>query len=76
MEGQYHADWHEEKLEPWKEIVRNVIKNHYTNDNSSLECISTEFIPNTDYGEGSAYSLYDNASACAEWIRSEIKIIK
>jgi len=73
LEGQYHADWHEEKLEPWKEIVRNVIKNHYTNDNSSLECISTEFIPNTDYGEGSTYSLYDNASACAEWIRSEIK---
>ena len=76
LEGQYHADWHEEKLEPWKEIVRNVIKNHYTNDNSSLECISTEFIPNTDYGEGSTYSLYDNASACAEWIRSEIKKIK
>ena len=75
LEGQYHAEWEEEKLEPWKEIIRNVIKNHFVNDNSSLECITTEFIPNTDYGEGSTYSLFDNASACAQWIKNEIKKI-
>lgn len=75
LEGQYHADWEEEKLEPWKEIIRNVIKNHFVNENSFLECITTEFIPNTDYGEGSTYSLFDNASACAQWIKNEIKKI-
>jgi hypothetical protein len=40
-----------------------------------LECITTEFIPATDYGEGSTYSLLDNAIACAEWIRRETKKI-
>ena len=72
LEGQYHAEWDKEKLEPWKEIVRHVIKNHYTNDNSFLECISTEFIPWSDYGEGSTYSLFENACACAEWIRNDL----
>ena len=72
LEGQYHAEWDEEKLEPWKEVVRRVIKNHYTNDNSFLECISTEFIPWPDYGQGSTYSLFENACACAEWIRNDI----
>ena len=76
LEGQYHVEWHEEKLDAWKEVIKNVIKNHYIKDNSPLECITTEFIPNTDYGEGSTYSLYDNASACAEWIRVEINKMK
>jgi hypothetical protein len=74
LDGQYHAEWDETKLEPWKEVVRKVIKHHYTQD-SSLECITTEFIPATDYGEGSTYSLLDNAIACAEWIRRETKKI-
>jgi|TARA_B110000263_G_scaffold234641_1_gene232432 hypothetical protein len=47
-------------------------KNYNTNDNSFLECISTEFIPWSDYGEGSTYSLFENACACAEWIRNDI----
>ena len=68
LDGQYHSEWDETKLEPWKEVVRKVIKHHYTHE-SSLECITTEFIPLTDYGEGSTYSLLDNAVACAEWIR-------
>ena len=71
LEGQYHSQWDESKLEPWKEILRKVIKHHHIAD-SSLECITTEFIPNTDYGEGCTYSLLDNAVACAEWIKSEI----
>ena len=72
LEGQYHAEWDKEKLEPWKEVVRRVIKNHYTADNSFLECISTEFISSPDYGGGSTYSLFENACACAEWIRNDI----
>ena len=71
LEGQFHSDWSEEKLEPWKEVIRKMIKYHYFH-NSSLECISTEFIPATDYGENNTYSLFDNAVGCAEWIRSEI----
>ena len=71
LEGQYHSQWDESKLEPWKEILRKVIKHHHIAD-SSLECITTEFIPNTDYGEGCTYSLLDNAVACDEWIKSEI----
>ena len=74
-EGEYFTDWDESKLEPWKEVVRKVIKYHYSN-NSNLECISTEFIPATDYGEGNTYSLFYSAIACAEWIENEIKINK
>ena len=70
-EGEYFEKWDGEKLEPWKEIVRKMINYHYSN-NSHLECISTEFIPATDYGEGSTYSLFNNAVACAEWIKDEI----
>jgi hypothetical protein len=72
LEGQFHEEWNEQKLEPWKEVIRKMIKYHYDND-SFLECISTEFIPSTDYGENNTYSLLDNAVGCAKWIRSEIK---
>ena len=68
---QFHTEWDKKKLEPWKEVVRKMIKYHYSH-NSFLECISTEFIPATDYGENNTYSLFDNAVECAEWIRSEI----
>ena len=72
LQGQFHEKWNESKLEPWKEVVRKMIEYHYKN-NSYLECISTEFIPATDYGENNTYSLFDNAVGCSEWIRSEIK---
>ena len=72
LEGQFHEEWNEQKLEPWKEVIRKMIRYHYKND-SHLECISTEFIPWTDYGENNTYSLLDNAVGCAQWIRSEIK---
>lgn len=32
---------------------------------SELQTISTEYIPFTDYGEGTHYSLIDNNAACA-----------
>ena len=71
LEEQFHTEWDKKKLESWKEVVRKMIKYHYAH-NSFLECISTEFIPATDYGENNTYSLFDNAVECAEWIRSEI----
>ena len=71
LPDQFHADWDGTKLVHWKEVVKKMLKYHFEND-SSLECISTEFIPATDYGEGNTYSLFDNAVACAKWIREEM----
>ena len=75
LKDQYHANWDGEKLIYWKEIIKKMIKYHFEKD-SQLECISTEFIPATDYGEGSTYSLFDNSVACANWIRNEINNYK
>lgn len=69
--GEWHSEWDESKLEPWKEVVRHLLKYHATQADSPLLQISTEFIPNTDYGEGSHYSIFDNSVACARWIREE-----
>ena len=71
LPNQYHEEWDEVKLEPWKEVVRKMLKYHFHND-SPLECISTEFIPATDYGEGNTYSLFDNAVGCSNWIKQEM----
>ncbi|MEE8270362.1 MAG: hypothetical protein V3R98_01335 [Alphaproteobacteria bacterium] len=67
--GEYHSPWQAERLEPWKEIVRHLMTYHATHDDSPLGQISTEFIPNTDYGEGGKYSIFDNSVACAAWLR-------
>ena len=69
--GEWHSDWEESRLEPWKEVIRQLLRYHAANEDSPLLQISTEFIPNTDYGEGSHYSIFDNSVACARWIRTE-----
>ena len=71
LPGQYHTEWDESKLSHWKEVIIKMLKYHFKN-NSPLECISTEFIPATDYGEDNTYSLFDNAVACANWMREEM----
>ena len=76
LKGQFHSPWDEEKLEPWKEIVRQVLDYHYRNKISPLELISTEFIPNTDYGEGCKYSLFEQAIECTNWMRKSWNKIK
>ena len=43
--GEYHSDWDEAKLEPWKEGVRHLLAYHARHDASPLGQISTEFIP-------------------------------
>ena len=68
--GIYHAPWDEAKLEPWKEVVRDLMRFHASNERSRLGQISTEFIPNTDYGENCKYSLFEESTACAQWMRS------
>ena len=67
---QWHSDWSEEKLEPWKEVVRQLMKHHALSDTSNLGQISTEFIPNPDYGGGAKYSIFENSIACARWLRA------
>lgn len=74
LEGEFHSSWDEYKLEPWKEIVRQLLDYHHLFKKSPLRLISTEFIPATDYGEGNRYSLFNNSVACANWIKSEIDL--
>ena len=69
--GEYHAEWREEALEPWKEAVRHLLRHHAQDPQGRLGQISTEFIPNPDYGMGCRYSLFEQAIACVEWMRAE-----
>jgi sugar phosphate isomerase/epimerase len=68
--GQYDEVWTESRLESWKQVMRNLLKYHANTAQSPLGQISTEFIPNIDYGQGYGYSLFDNSVACAKWLRS------
>lgn len=67
--GEWHSEWREERLEPWKEVARRLLGYHAHNPESRLGQISTEFIPFTDYGAGARYSVFHNAVACARWLR-------
>lgn len=67
--GQYHADWDARLLEPWKEGMRILMRYHARDPKAKLGQISTEFIPNPDYGEGCGYSLFEQAIACVAWMR-------
>jgi len=68
--GQYHAPWDADALEPWKEAIRILLRHRARDPQGKLGQISTEFIPNTDYGEGCGYSLFEQAIACVEWMRA------
>lgn len=72
--GEWHSEWREEALEPWKEVVRQLLKHHATSPASELQTISTEFISPPDYGGGAKYSIFEHSVACAEWIRNEWKM--
>ena len=69
--GEWHSAWREAALEPWKEVIRKLLKHHAENDHSELETISTEFISPPDYGGGAKYSIFEHSVACAKWIRNE-----
>jgi hypothetical protein len=74
--GEYHAPWHAEALEPWKEAIRILMRHRARDPKGKLGQISTEFIPNTDYGEGCKYSLFEQSVACVEWMRGTWQEIK
>jgi|TARA_B110000967_G_C18838853_1_gene538274 hypothetical protein len=67
--GQWHSEWNESMLEPWKLVLRQLMHYHSTQKDSTLKTISTEFIPNEDYGGGAGYSIFENSCACARWLR-------
>ncbi|MFI4975389.1 MAG: sugar phosphate isomerase/epimerase family protein [Caulobacterales bacterium] len=69
--GEWHSDWDEAKLAPWKEVVRQLLRHHAASPDSKLATISTEFIPFPDYGGGAKYSIFENSVACAAWLREE-----
>ena len=69
QKDEYHEDWDEKLLEPWKECIIMLMKYHINDKNSKLGQISTEFIPNTDYGEGCKYSLFEQAIECTKWMK-------
>lgn len=66
--GEYHAEWNEQALEPWKEGLRILLRHHAANPKSGLGQVSTEFIPMTDYGAGAGYSVFEQNVACARWL--------
>ena len=67
--GQWHSEWDESLLEPWKEVLSQLMGYHALHSESQLKTISTEFIPNPDYGGGAKYSIFENSLACAQWLR-------
>jgi hypothetical protein len=69
--GEWHSEWDAAKLEPWKEVVRQLLRHHARSPDSKLATLSTEFIPFPDYGGGAKYSLFEHSVACATWIREE-----
>ena len=56
-------------FEPWKEVLRRLIRHHARDAGSRLGQITTEFIPGIDYGAGAKYSIFENSIACARWLR-------
>lgn len=68
-EGEWHSPWHAESLAPWKAVMKKLLRHHWRTPDSELKTISTEFIPFTDYGEGSSYSLLEHNAACARWLK-------
>jgi hypothetical protein len=69
LPGEWHSDWDEAKLEPWKSVVRTLLRHHATDPKSPLSHVSCEFIPPPDYGGGAKYSIFAQNVACARWLR-------
>lgn len=68
-QGEWHSEWAEARLEPWKEVMRRLLRFHAVRSDSRLGQISTEFIPFVDYAAGAKYSVFEHAVACATWLR-------
>ncbi len=67
--GEWHSPWHAYMVEPSKEAIRKVLRQHATNPSSRLKYITTEMINLPDYGLGAKYNLFEQNVACARFIR-------
>jgi hypothetical protein len=74
--GEYLAPWDGARLEPWKEVLRRLMRHHATDPASRLEQITVEMIPGIDYGAGHRYSIFDHSVAVAGWLRRTWNDIK
>jgi hypothetical protein len=68
--GQWHSDWEESRLEPWKEVVRQMFAHHARDPNSRLEQVTVEMIPGIDYGFGHRYSIFEHSIEVAKWLKA------
>ena len=66
--GEYHSEWFAYKVEPCKEVTRNLLRYHRDNSESKLKYVTTEIIDLIDYGEGAKYSLFEQSVAIGQWI--------
>lgn len=67
--GAWHSDWDEAQLEPWKDVMRRMMRQQSMAPDDGPVTISTEYIPWPDYGGGARYSVFEQNIACAEWLR-------
>jgi sugar phosphate isomerase/epimerase len=68
--GEWHSDWDERKLDPWKQTICDLLTYHAHHPESRMRCLTLEMIPPPDYGAGAKYSIFNNNVACAQWIRA------
>lgn len=64
-------DWDEQRLDPWKRVVHDLLAHHAKHEESPIRQISCEHIPAVDYGAGHKYSIFEQNVACARWIRAQ-----
>ncbi len=70
-QGSFHTEWQEERLQDWKQAVRDMLAWMHQHPERAPRQVSCEFIPFPDYGGGGRYSIWDNNLACARWLRQE-----
>jgi hypothetical protein len=67
--GEWHSPWVAWRVEPCKEVVRRMLRHHYSTPGSPLRYITTDMIDMPDYGGGARYSLFEQNVAIAHWFR-------
>ena len=67
--GAYQANWEETQLATWKRAMRQVMAYHASHADSPLGQITTTFSDSPDHAGDATYALFENAVACASWLR-------
>lgn len=67
--GEWHSPWQADRLEPFKEMMRQLLWHHASDPASPLRMISLDFNPGRDFGAGARYSIVAQNIALARWLR-------